>query len=135
MVDISEGVKLRAQIDGEVVRGLMLANGGGAVALIALLPNLLDKYPMLARWTLWGLLGMFLGLAFAIVHNRYRRHCSLAFETAWRGGRQPAPGFFWWFQLSSPVVCWLSELFMRLSAIGFIAGGLCVLVGGLKTLP
>lgn len=134
MVQLSEGVKVRAQIDGEVVKGLILANGGGAVALIALMPNLIEKYPTLALHTLWGLLGMFLGLIFAIVHNRYRRHCSLAYESAWRESRQPMPEKLFWFQLKSARVCGLSELFMWLSLTGFLAGGVCVLIGGLRTI-
>jgi hypothetical protein len=32
---------------------------------------------------------MFLGLIFAFLHNRYRRHCSLAYESAWRQNTQP----------------------------------------------
>ena len=38
---VSEGLKIRAQIDSESVRHVMLVNGGGSVALIALLPNVL----------------------------------------------------------------------------------------------
>jgi len=38
---VSEGVKIRAQIDTESVRNVMLINGGGSVALLALLPAIL----------------------------------------------------------------------------------------------
>jgi hypothetical protein len=134
MVQFSEGVKLRTQIGSEVVRGLTLANGGGAVAFIALLPNLLTDYPTLAKWTVWGLLGMFLGLASAILHNRFRRHCSLAYETAWRQGGQPVPGKLLGRQLKVPTVCGISELFLWLSVGGFIYGGMCVFIGGLFTI-
>jgi hypothetical protein len=134
MVQFSDGVSIRAQIDGEVVKGLTLANGGGAVALIAMMPTLLEKYPTLALATLWGLLGMFFGLIFAILHNRYRRHCSLAYESAWRQNTQPTGGALLWIKLKTPRVCGLSELFMWMSLIGFLVGGVCVMIGGLLTL-
>lgn len=38
---VSEGVKIRAQIDTESVHNVMLVNGGGSVALLALLPAIL----------------------------------------------------------------------------------------------
>jgi hypothetical protein len=134
MVKFSDGVKVRADIDAEVVKGLMLANGGGAVALIAVMPVLLERYPTLALYTLWGLLGMFLGVIFAILHNRYRRHCSLAYETAWRQNTQPKGGTLFWIRLKTPRVCGLSELFMWLSLAGFLVGGVCVMIGGWLTL-
>lgn len=134
MVQFSDGVKVRAEIDADVVKGLMLANGGGAVALIAMVPTLLEKYPTLALSTLWGLLSMFFGVIFAILHNRYRRHCSLAYESAWRQNSQPVGGKLFWAKLKTPRVCWLSEFFMWLSLIGFLVGGVCVMIGGLLTL-
>lgn len=134
MVQFSDGVKIRARIDGEVVKGLTLANGGGSIAFIALLPNLLKDYPSLAKWTIWGLLFMFLGLAFALLHNRFRRHCSLAYEVAWRDGTQPTPAKLLGCQLIGPKVCGISEVFLWLSVAGFLAGGVCVFVGGLITL-
>ena len=134
MAEFSEGVKIRAQIDGEVVKGLTLANGGGAVAFIALLPNLLSEHRTLAVWIVWGLLGFFVGLAFAILHNRFRRHCSFSYEKAWRRGDQPKPERLLGVQLRGPKVCGISELFMWCSVIGFVAGGVCAFVGGLVTL-
>jgi len=38
---ISQGVKIRAQIDAESVRNVMLVNGDGSIALLALLPSIL----------------------------------------------------------------------------------------------
>ena len=133
MAEFSEGVKIRAQIDGEVVKALILANGGGAVAFLTLLPSLLDDHRTLAVWIVWGLLGFFWGLAFAILHNRFRRHCSLAYDIAWRQGGQPKPERLWGFQLKRPRVCGLSEVFMWLSVTGFGVGGTCGFIGGLVT--
>ncbi len=40
---MTKGLEIRAQIDTEVVKGLLLLNGGGAVALLALLPTVIGK--------------------------------------------------------------------------------------------
>jgi len=38
---MSNGVEQRAQIDTETVRALLVINGGGAIALLSLLPTIL----------------------------------------------------------------------------------------------
>lgn len=40
---MAPGLEIRAQIDSENVKGLLLINGGGAVALIAFLPAVIGK--------------------------------------------------------------------------------------------
>ena len=76
--EVTEGLKIRAVIDGEVVKGLLLINGGGAVALLAFLQVVLGKpqYNALANAVLNGLMIFAFGLVFAIAHNRLRRLCS-----------------------------------------------------------
>jgi hypothetical protein len=78
------GIKIRAQIDTENVKGLLLINGGGAVALLAFLPAVLGKpeYAALAKAILWALLLFQFGLLTAIAHNRLRRVCSLVYKRA-----------------------------------------------------
>ena len=74
--------EIRAQIDTEVVKGLLLINGGGVVALLAFLPSILDKggYEILVKSVLAGLLFFQVGLLFAVIHNRFRRECSLTYD-------------------------------------------------------
>jgi hypothetical protein len=40
---MATGLEIRAQIDQENVKGLLLINGGAAVALLAALPQVFDK--------------------------------------------------------------------------------------------
>src|SRR3954468_13740442 len=80
----SSGMEIRAEMDAEGVKALLLINGGGAVALLALLPQVLDKqaFRPLAVAAIWALLMYVLGLVCAVVHNRLRRKCSLEYERA-----------------------------------------------------
>jgi ABC-type nickel/cobalt efflux system permease component RcnA len=82
MAQPSEGVKTRSEIDIEIVRGLLLANGGGAVALLTFLPKAFEKGPLssLAMPVVLALFVFHLGIVAAIVHNHYRRRCSLEYE-------------------------------------------------------
>lgn len=84
---VSEGVKIRAQIDTESVRNVMLVNGGGSVALLALLPAILGTplvFGVLATLAIW-----LLGLTLAVCHSVLRRKCSLVYE---QHGMKPPPG-------------------------------------------
>src|SRR5690606_24838349 len=78
MVDLSDGVKIRAQIDSESVRNSLLINGGGSVALIALLPSILGTPLVLA--VLLALAIWLFGLTLAATHSILRRKCSLIHE-------------------------------------------------------
>ncbi len=87
---MSEGMKIRAQIDSENVRGLLLINGGGAIALLAFLPFALEMESgkTLAKSILFALLCYQTGLVFAVAHNRMRRICSLLYESAFSASPQ-----------------------------------------------
>jgi hypothetical protein len=128
MVEPSEGVKLRAQIDTEVVRGLLVANGGGAVALLAFLPKTFETEQLnpLALYIVSALLAFLMGIVATIVHNHYRRRCSLANEAH---NFRPPPGKLFGLKLRQPTVCWVSYCFMWASIASFIGGGLVVFVG------
>lgn len=130
---MTKGLEIRAQIDTENVKGLLLINGGGAVALLAFLPSVLGKpgYEPLARAILWGLLIFQVGLVAAVIHNRLRRICSLAYE---RHQYQPPPCKFLGLKLREPCICCMSTLFMWLSLVAFFAAGIFVFKGGLETL-
>ena len=55
---MAKGMEIRAQIDSDVVKGLLILNGGGAVALLALLPAVIGKaeFEPFSRAILWALL-------------------------------------------------------------------------------
>ena len=83
-VVMADGRETRAGIDSETVRGLLLINGGGAVALLAFLPGVLQNPELkdLARAIIWAIFTFQAGLACAVIHNRFRRLCSLEYVTA-----------------------------------------------------
>ena len=130
---MTQGLDIRAQIDTENVKGLLIVNGGAAIALLAFLPGVIDKpvYETLARAILWGLLIFQLGLVFAIVHNHLRRICSLKYE---QHNYQPPPCELFGITLAQPCACCWSRLCMWLSVTAFVAGGLTVFQGGLGSL-
>lgn len=131
------GLEIRAQIDTENVKGLLLINGGGAVALIAFLPSVLGKpeFAVLAKAILWALLLFQIGLLAAVVHNRLRRVCSLVYENAQANSpSNPNPCHFFGLILKEPCVCMRSTAFMWLSAFLFFVAGLIVVVGGMTNL-
>jgi len=99
---VSEGVKIRAQIDAESVRNVMLVNGGGSVALIALLPNVL--YTPLVLAVLLALSSWLLGLTLAVIHSVLRRKCSLAYEHYKMS--PPTGGPVLGIKPKQPWVCW-----------------------------
>jgi hypothetical protein len=130
---MTKGLEIRAQIDTENVKGLLLINGGAAIALLAFLPGILDKpeYESLARAILWSLLIFQVGLVFAVVHNRLRRICSLRYE---QHDYQPPPCEIFGIKLGEPCVCSASIICMWLSVAAFAGGGFTVFQGGLESL-
>lgn len=130
---MTKGLEIRAQIDTENVKGLLIVNGGAAIALLALLPGILDKpgYEPLTRAIFWSLLIFQTGLLFAIVHNRLRRICSLRYE---QHDYRPPPCDVFGIKLAEPCVCRGSIICMWLSVAAFAAGGLTVFQGGLESL-
>lgn len=132
---MASGLEIRAAIDTENVKGLLLINGGGAVALLAFLPAVLGKpeYAPLTKAILWGLLFYQVGLLSAVVHNHLRRVCSLVYEAAQANSpAHPAPCRLFKWVMREPCVCIWSRAFMWISALSFLAGGLLVIAGGLR---
>lgn len=133
---MTSGLEIRAQIDTENLKGLLLVNGGGAVAFLTFLPTILGKpcYAPLAQAMLEGLLSCQLGLVFALVHNRLRRICSLTYE---QHRYRPPPCriiSFYWLKSKEPCVCHASILFMWLSLGAFLLAGILVLIGGMEVI-
>ena len=121
---VSEGVKIRAQIDSESVRAVMLVTGGGCIALLALLPTIMGTQLVVGMmWTFALWLG---SLALAVIHNVMRRHCSLQYEA---NKMNPPPGKpRLWIKPEVPWVCWWSWRFLYTSIALFLIGG-AVIVG------
>ncbi len=130
----SKWVEIRAQIDTELVKGLLVINGGGSVALLAFLPVILGKpeYAPLAKAVLWGLLSFQVGLVSAVIHNRLMRVCSLEFE---KHNYIPPPCkvfpiSLFKFKNDAPCVCRVSIIFMWSSILAFLLAGILVINGG-----
>lgn len=120
---MSEGIDRRAQIDAEVVNGLVIINGGAAAALLAFMPDLLKEQELyqFSTYVLWALLVLLFGLVFAVIHNHLRRRCSLAHDN------REKKSF-----CGEPAVCCLSHIFMWASLVSFVVAGLLVFCGGQK---
>lgn len=127
---MASGLELRSQIDTETVKGLLLINGGGAVAMLAFLPTVLGKpeFVPLAKTILIGLLLCQIGLLAAVVHNRLRRICSLAYESQ---KFSPVPCRLFGRTLREPCVCVWNIAFMWFSILLFFAAGVIVFLGGI----
>ena len=130
---MSNGVDRRAQIDIETVKGLLLVNGGGAVALLSVFSALVGREglePLLSA-VLWAVFGMRLGSVCAIFHNHYRRKCSLHYELH---KMSPPRGSFLGVPLSEPGVCFVGTLFLWASVISFMSAGGYVAYTGLASM-
>lgn len=127
------GLQIRATIDSETAKALLLLNGGGAVALLAFLPTVIDRegYQPLARAVLYGVLMLMSGLVSAVIHNHLRRHCSLRYEK--HDGRPPN-GRLLGITLWAPGICCASQVFMGLSPTLFLAAGVNIVLTGLDLL-
>lgn len=130
---MSRGLEIRAQIDNEMIRALLLLNGGASVALLAFLSTLLSDSGLLdlSRFILFSLAFYNAGLVFAVIHNRLRRKCSLVHEAHQYA---PPPGRFMFIRLRQPRVCFLSIVSMWVSFLLFVSGSITVLIGGFCTL-
>lgn len=134
MSENSSGINRRANIDTEVVRGLLIANGGGAVALLAFLPVVFDRtelYPI-ARPAIWSLLIFQLGVFSAVLHNHLRSKCSAAYQNSQSASpSELADTLLCIIKLKEPKVCVFSKITMWLSLTMFLTGGVVVFLGAL----
>lgn len=130
---MADGVERRSQIDTETVKALLLINGGGAIALLSLLPSILDKdgYNSLALAILFGVVIFMFGLVSAVIHNRLRRKCSLHYD---HYNMKPPKGVLLGFRLPEPTICCVSTFFMWASIIAFFLAGLAVALTGIVTI-
>lgn len=129
---MATGGETRAAIDTEAARGLLLVNGGGAVALLAFLSSIIDK-PHLHTLVSAVMVAVFflqVGLVAVVIHNRLRRLCSAQYALQkTRRGKCKLFGR----ELERPCLCHWSAWMFALSVFAFVSGGLIVLVVGLQT--
>ncbi|MAK45430.1 MAG: hypothetical protein ACPH56_05595 [Spongiibacter marinus] len=124
-VDLKEErKKIRAQIDSETVRSVMLVNGGGSVALIALLPSIVGT--PLVFGVLLALSAWLLGLTLVVIHNILRRKCSEAYSVS--GDKSPKAEARLCIRPNEPWVCWWSWKLLYTSIAAFFIGGV-IMVG------
>jgi hypothetical protein len=130
---MSNGVDRRSQIDTEMVKALVLINGGGAIALLTLFPHVLNKpgYEPLASAIMYGVLVFVIGLVSAIIHNRFRRVCSLIYD---QYNMRPPKGQVAGFKLREPTICIASIALMWLSIFAFLSGTSFVAIKGIMTI-
>lgn len=130
---MSGSVERRAQIDTETYKGLLVINGGGAVALLSFLAAILNRPNVspLVHAALFGVVVLTFGLVFAVVHNYLRRHCDLTYELH---SMRPPKGQLFGFKLPEPTVCFCSRTCMWLSLGSFAVACLIVAGTGLATL-
>ena len=132
------GVEIRAAIDTETVRALLVVNGGTAAGLMTLLPLIVEK-PSLHAFAL-GAVGAIMcaaaGLFLAIYHNRLRRKCSLQYDLDSRSRRRPCSWVPEWMQSvpHEPCICTRSVFAMWLSLVAFIAAAVVVGIGAWASL-
>lgn len=131
------GVDRRAQTDTETVKALLLINGGGAVALLYILPSILSngRYEQFTSTILEGILILMVGLICAIVHNLFRGKCSAHWENYnYRHGPRPPRGRVCGVELWGPTICCVSETFMWVSVVAFTGAGFWVVIRGIIVL-
>lgn len=117
----------RASIDSETVRALLLVNGGGAIALLTLLTDILQNPELakLARASIWAVFIFLFGVVFAMVHSHLRRVCANQHSS-----RKPRCSLFG-MTLSEPCICYWSKLLMWGSMVSVVVAGVVVLLAGL----
>jgi len=127
---VSEGVKIRAQIDTESVRSVMLVNGGGSVALLALLPAILGTplvFPLFLTLAVW-----LFGLTLAVTHSVLRRKCSSVHEKCDMAPPHGKPRLR--INPKQPWICWWCWQCLYASIVAFLIGGVLMVFYGLANL-
>ena len=121
----------RNQMDVETLRGLLIANGGGAVALLIAVSSLLDRpgYEPLVYAMLIGIVVFMLGVVLAILFNFARRQFQAQADQ--QGG---TPAKFLGLKLWAPGSGVAYQLCLYLSLLCFIGTGVYVAVVGANTL-
>src|SRR5262245_28938593 len=119
----------RSLIESETFRALLLINGGGAVALLAVLAAIFDKdrFTSLSFAMLVALAILTFGLACAVIHNHLRAKSA-------EGTAMEPKGRLLGMSLRMPSMVGLSVLCLWLSIGAFVAAGATIAHRGLSNL-
>ena len=91
----------RASLLTEGYKGLLIINGGGAVALLAFISQIINESPQLARLSFIGVSIMALGLVFALLIPFFRYHHShKAEKLQQKNYKGSMKTIFWWLYTS-----------------------------------
>jgi hypothetical protein len=128
---MATGAESRTAIDTETVKGLLIINGGGAVALLAFLSSIISikGAAPLVEAVIWAIFIFQLGLAFAIIYNRTRRLCSLEYS---KKSENRIKCYFFGKYLTEPCICHRSKFYMWLSIFCFTFAGFVIFITGLQ---
>jgi len=130
---MADGTNQHAEIGRETARGLLLANGLGAIALLFALTQILDQpsYDPLTYAMFAGVLAMMFGVAFAIAYHHLHRRCLLVHE---EHDRNPPKAQVFGYTLWAPAVCIAAAVCLWLSVLAFLGAGSYVAWTGIATL-
>jgi len=136
---MTTGMEIRARIDADIIKALILINGGAAVALLALLPYVLGRGDLhsFAVAILRALLMFMFALLSAVVSSVFRRKCSLEWEIAKATSSDKLPSPCTIFEkefFKEPCVCIWGTAFMCLSVFLFVLAGITVFRGGISAI-
>jgi hypothetical protein len=125
MAELSKGVEIRAQMDIEFGKALVLTNGAGIIALLTFLSSIFEvpRYASLARPAIGGVLLLVAGLLTALYYIRFSRECSLVYE---QHGMRTPPGTLFGIQLTRPRSCTISAFMAHASCLAFCAAALLI---------
>lgn len=113
---------LRADMDKDVSRGLMIINGGAAVSLLAFLQSIAKESSLhgISPYILSALLTFSIGLFLAVLHTHFRRRCT-----------ELSYGFSGGMELLIQTPCLIAVASMIGSFILFLVGVIIVFTGGM----
>jgi hypothetical protein len=121
VLSAADRTKQRNESATELVKALLIINGGGAVALLAYLQAIWIPSPVLARPTIIGIGCLAFGVLVAATFHLFRHQASLHYQF---GTKEAGKKFDRLYLVSASV-----------SLIAFLIGVSVVLIGALRALP
>jgi hypothetical protein len=109
----------RSATADQLVRALLVINGGGAIALLGFLQAIWSKEPALAESVVWGIAWLSVGLSLGACANFFRYKTSQAHQEEWPSKKK-------WTRIS-----WIVQ---GCSLLAFDVGVAVVLYGALDLL-
>ncbi len=114
-LDPQDFTRQRDEASKEGVRGLLIINGGGAVALLAFLQAIWPKYPLLSGYVVFGIAVLALGVLCAGLAPFLRYHASYNAQKQNRGR--------WLGFRRAYISCWYISLGLFIFGIAIVIFG------------